>query len=91
MKNSESLLDLFSPINYMERITSKISLIHGKGDCIIPESGSILLAEKLKSLGKSNNLQIAKLLGHGDSLPLRKQVSELPGVASAFGYFFSNI
>lgn len=91
MKKSKSLIDSLSPINYVDKLTSQICLIHGKGDIVVPESESVRLAEKLKSYQKPYKLQVTKLLAHGDTIPIWKQIPEVPKLASAFGYFFSNI
>ena len=57
--NSKSLIDYLSPINYLEKIISSISLVHGKGDLVIPEIESQELA---KELDKLNRLSILKKL-----------------------------
>lgn len=89
--NSKSLIDHLSPINYLEKIRSSISLVHGKGDLVIPEIESQELAKELDKLKKPYKLEITRLLSHGDTLPIWKQIPGIPGLASAFGYFFTNI
>ena len=90
-KKSKSLMEYLSPINYVEKIFSSVSLVHGKGDIVIPEKETIELASKLNHFNKPFEMEITKLLSHGDTLPIWKQIPGVPGLASTFGYFFSNI
>lgn len=88
---SKSLIDYLSPINYLEKIGSVISLVHGMGDIVIPEVESQKLAKELDKLKKPYKLEITRLLSHGDTIPIWKKLSGVPGLASTFGYFFTNI
>jgi hypothetical protein len=90
-KKSKSLMEYLSPINYVEKIFSSVSLVHGKGDIVIPEKETIELASRLNQFNKPFEMEITKLLSHGDTLPIWKQIPGVPGLASTFGYFFSNI
>jgi len=36
-------------------------------------------------------LELTGLLSHGDKIPFWKQLSSLPGLSHAFGYFFENL
>ncbi len=90
-KKSKSLMEYLSPINYVEKIFSSVSLVHGRGDIVIPENETIELASKLNQFNKPFAMEITKLLSHGDTLPIWKQIPGVPGLASTFGYFFSNI
>ncbi len=88
---SKSLIDYLSPINYLEKIGSAISLVHGIGDIVIPEVESQKLAKELDKLKKPYKLEITGLLSHGDTIPIWKKLSGVPSLASTFGYFFTNI
>lgn len=80
-----------SPIYYIEKIKSPVCLIHGKDDNVIPESESIRLAARLKEFGLDFCLELTGLLSHGDKVPFWKQLGSLPGLSSAFGYFFEKL
>lgn len=80
-----------SPIEYVDRIDVPLSLLHGKGDNVIPATETIKLSEKMKKLKKEYVMEITRLLSHGDRVPLYKQAMGLPGISNAFGYFFKNL
>ena len=80
-----------SPIYYVDKIKSPVCLIHGKNDDVISETESIKLAAKMKQFNLEFTLELTGLLSHGDKIPVWKQIGSLPGLASAFGYFFKNL
>ena len=82
---------LASPFYWIEKIKSPVCLLHGKDDGVISENESIKLAEKMKVHGLEYHLELTGLLSHGDKIPVWKQISSIPGLASAFGYFFEKL
>jgi pimeloyl-ACP methyl ester carboxylesterase len=80
-----------SPIYYIEKIKSPVCLIHGKDDNVIPENQSIKLASRLNEFNLDFCLELTGLLSHGDKVPFWKQLGSLPGLSSAFGYFFEKL
>lgn len=82
---------LSSPFYSIEKIKSPVCLLHGKNDGVISESETLKLARKMKEFGLEYHLELTGLLAHGDKIPVWKQINSLPGLASAFGYFFEKL
>ncbi len=85
----ENLIEINSPINYVENLVAPVSLIHGRNDKVIPESESINIANILKRKKMHYNLEITGLLSHGDKVSIWKKLKDVPGLVRAFGYFFN--
>jgi hypothetical protein len=81
----------FSPISFLDKFNLPISVLHGRKDKVVPESESLVITEKLKSLGKPYFLEITGLLSHGDKVPIYKSLHEIYGLGKSFGYFFVNL
>lgn len=60
--------DMFSNINKIEHISSKIIMYHGKSDQIIDVRHSILLYERYEKMSKFNNIRLYTVndTGHND-------------------------
>lgn len=87
----QNLIEINSPVNYVENLVAPVSIIHGKDDKVIPESESINIANILEKKRMPYNLEITGLLSHGDRVPIWKKIRDLPGLMKAFGYFFSHL
>ena len=85
------LLRDLSPIHYIKDISIPVSIIHGRNDYVIPETESIRISEQMNKCGMQNRLEITSLLSHGDKVSYWKYLSEIPGLAEAFGYFLIRI
>ena len=51
-EESRELYELSSPITYVDRVASRVLILHGSEDTMVPPAQSLKLYEKLKSLGK---------------------------------------
>nr|HNI27753.1 hypothetical protein [Leptospiraceae bacterium] len=77
--------------HYIKDISIPVSIIHGRNDYVIPETESIRISEQMNKCGMQNRLEITSLLSHGDKVSYWKYLSEIPGLAEAFGYFLIRI
>ncbi|HMV40960.1 MAG TPA: hypothetical protein PKD50_00395, partial [Leptospiraceae bacterium] len=80
-----------SPIYFIEKIKAPVCLLHGKNDDVISENESIKLSKQMNAYNIDHVLELTGLLSHGDKIPFWKQLSSLPGLSHAFGYFFENL
>lgn len=90
-KSSPELLRELSPIYFLDHLKLPLAILHGESDAVLSEKESIQLAIELKKRKTPFLLEITGLLSHGDTLPMYKQLKEVPGLANGFGYFFTNL
>ncbi|MBE7413481.1 MAG: hypothetical protein L6Q54_06765 [Leptospiraceae bacterium] len=80
-----------SPIFEIHKLKAHISLVHGRNDNVISSEESVKAARILTEHNKPHILELTGLLSHGDKVPVHSQLGDIPGMAKAFGYFFSHI
>jgi dipeptidyl aminopeptidase/acylaminoacyl peptidase len=75
-----ALLERVSPINYVERMTAPLLVIHGANDPRVPLSEAEQLVARLAALGRSAELLVFDDEGHGVKLLKNKRVA-YPAIA----------
>lgn len=78
-----------SPYYHIANFKSPLSLLHGSTDPVISPMESRKIHQSLANRNHSVHLEISDLITHGDQVPLYSQIRGVPGVARAFGYYFS--
>jgi pimeloyl-ACP methyl ester carboxylesterase len=76
-------------LNNIDNIDSRVFLLHGKEDNVIPADQSSLLHRELQSRGKWSRLLITDLLSHGDSRLSLARTGEVFRLMKFFGQFIS--
>jgi len=81
----------FSPYYYLGDFKAPLSLLHGSKDPVISPEESRKIYLNLKNRNHPVYVSISDLITHGDQVPLYSQILGIPGVAKAFGFYFSHI
>ncbi len=79
-----------SPKFFVSSIKSKLTLIHGKNDLVIPESETIQLSKFLTENKIKHNVCFTELLSHGDRVSYLDKLDKIPILAKTFGMFFKS-
>ncbi|MEM7182144.1 MAG: hypothetical protein AAF518_14595, partial [Spirochaetota bacterium] len=80
-----------SPEYYLKNLSTPLTILHGKDDPVLASQESIEMAEVLKANNKAYYIEITSLLSHGDQTSAIKNFHKIPGIASAFGFFFQHL
>lgn len=64
INNKSSIIDKYSPINYLKKGLPSTLIVHSESDTLVPYSNSLDLYEKSYSLGNKVKLVTAKELNH---------------------------
>lgn len=70
-KDRAALLDLFSPITYVDEDTVPTLILHGDNDKVAPYSAAVALCEKLTEYKVNHELITFKNAGHGLKTPAK--------------------
>jgi pimeloyl-ACP methyl ester carboxylesterase len=75
----------------LRNIRGRITLIHGKDDPVIHSSETLALAQSLRNAGRSPQVLVSPLLGHGDPELRWNDLLQAPALIRTFAGFFSDI
>ena len=64
-KTEHSMLERFSPINFVERIQAPVFIVHGSQDARVPIAQALQLRRELRKTGKEFRWLVRKDEGHG--------------------------
>lgn len=81
---ANELLYLYSPINFLNKNEIPVLIIHGKKDQIVPVEQSMILKQKLDSLGVINEIHLLDSTDHNFRKATREQMDSMQVWISEF-------